>query len=121
MARKIMFAAFESGNSNFQSDFSDRALDRDPRRSSIETGLLQIVNALAYGRQDPKLMARKFSNMQIISIAECAADLKNIVTQEELAFYVVLSSLATLTRAELRESVITNSSILSMLETIPET
>jgi len=40
MARKIMITAFETGNHNFQSDFSDRALDRDPKNSSIETGLL---------------------------------------------------------------------------------
>lgn len=40
MARKIMLTAFETGNSNFQSDFSDRALDRDPKNSSVETGLL---------------------------------------------------------------------------------
>lgn len=65
-------------------------------------------------------MARKFSAMQIISI-EGNTDLKGIFTQEELAYYLVLGSLATLSRAELRESVITNSSILSMLEVIPET
>lgn len=39
-ARKVMLASFECGLSNFQSEFSDRALDRDMRRSSIETGLL---------------------------------------------------------------------------------
>ena len=65
-------------------------------------------------------MARKFSSMQIVSI-DGLPELNNILTQEELAYYVVLSSLATLTRNELRESVITNSSILSMLETIPDT
>jgi len=120
MARKIMLTAFETGNSNFQSDFSDRALDRDARRSSLETGLLQILNAHAYGKVDLKLMARKFSGMQIVSI-DGVPELNNVLTQEELAYYVVLSSLATLTRNELRESVITNSSILSMLETIPDT
>ena len=120
MARKIMLTAFETGNSNFQSDFSDRALDRDHRRSSVETGLLQILNAHAYGKIDLKLMARKFASMQIISI-ENLPELKGILTQEELAYYVVLSSLSTLTRTELREDVITNSSILSMLEIIPDT
>jgi len=58
--------------------------------------------------------------MQIISI-ENLPELKGILTQEELAYYVVLSSLSTLTRTELREDVITNSSILSMLEIIPDT
>ena len=65
-------------------------------------------------------MARKFSGMTIVSI-EGVAELNNVLTQEELAYYVVLSSLATLTRNELRESVITNSSILSLLETVPDT
>jgi len=65
-------------------------------------------------------MARKFASMQIISI-ENLPELKGILTQEELAYYVVLSSLSTLTRTELREDVITNSSILSMLEIIPDT
>ena len=68
MARKVMLTAFETGNYNFQSDYSDRALDRDPRQNSVETGILQILNAHAYGRTDVKLMARKFSAMQIVSI-----------------------------------------------------
>lgn len=58
--------------------------------------------------------------MQIISI-DSIPELRGILTQEELAYYVVLSSLSTLTRNELRESVITNSSILSLLETVPDT
>ena len=57
--------------------------------------------------------------MQIVDL-ESLPELKGIFTQEELAYYVVLSSLATLTRAELREGVAVNSSILSMLETIPD-
>lgn len=65
-------------------------------------------------------MARKFANMQITNIFDLP-EVKDILTQEELAYYVVLSSLSTLTRAELRESVTTNSSLLSMLETIPDT
>jgi len=120
MARKIMLTAFQSGNSNFQSDYSDRALDRDSKRSSVETGLMQILNAHACGRVDLKLMARKFSHMQIAQIDQMP-ELANVLTQEEVAFYIVLSSLATLTRAELRDSVIANSSILSLLETIPDT
>ncbi len=63
MARKVMLTSFETGHANFQSDFSDRALDRDTKRSSVETGLLQIVNAHSYGRVDMKIMARKFINM----------------------------------------------------------
>ena len=86
----------------------------------METGLLQILNAHAYGKNDWKLMARKFYGMQIISI-DGIPELNGVLTQEELAFYVVLSSLATLTRNELRENVITNSSILSLLETVPDT
>ena len=119
MARKVMLTAFETGNYNFQSDYSDRALDRDPRQNSVETGILQILNAHAYGRTDVKLMARKFSAMQIVSI-DGVPELE-MLPQETLAYYVVLSCLSSLTRAEIRESVITNSSILSMLETIPDT
>ena len=119
MARRIMFAALETGHYNFQQDFSERALDRDSKRSSVETGLLQIMNAHAYGRNDTKLMARKFTGMQIVPIDD-VPELQGLITQEELAYYVVLSTLATLTRSELRESVMTNSSILSMLETIPD-
>ena len=65
-------------------------------------------------------MARKFSNMQVISIDK-ATELKGILSQEDLAFYIVLSTLATLSRAELKESVIKNSSILALLETVPDT
>lgn len=120
MARKIMLTAYETGNFNFQQDYSSRALDRDSQLNSVETGTLQILNALSFGKNDLKLMARKFSNMQIVSI-ESVPQFANVLTQEELAYYVVLSTLATLTRSELRESVYSNSSILSMLETIPDT
>ena len=86
----------------------------------METGILQILNAHSFGKNDLKLMARKFSNMHIISI-DGVTEFTNVLTQEELAYYVVLSTLATLSRSELRESVYSNSSILSMLETIPDT
>ena len=82
--------------------------------------MLQILNAHAYGKIDLKLMARKFAGMQIVSIDDLP-EIRSTLTTEELSYYVVLSTLATLTRSELRESVITNSSILSMLETIPDT
>ena len=58
--------------------------------------------------------------MQVISIDK-ATELKGILSQEDLAFYIVLSTLATLSRAELKESVIKNSSILALLETVPDT
>lgn len=40
MARKIMLTAFETGNFNFQQDYSSRALDRDSQLNSVETGTL---------------------------------------------------------------------------------
>ena len=48
-------------------------------------------------------------------------DLEGYLTVEELAYYVVLSSIVTLTRNELRENVIANSTILTLLEMVPET
>ena len=68
---------------------------------------------------DMKIMARKFNGMQIVMIDQLP-EIQGSITQEELAYYVILSSLSFLTRAELRSDVITNSSILSMLETIPD-
>jgi len=48
-------------------------------------------------------------------------DLEGYLSVEELAYYIVLSSIVTLTRNELRENVIANSTILSLLEMVPET
>jgi len=48
-------------------------------------------------------------------------ELEGYLSVEELAYYIVLSSIVTLTRNELRENVITNSTILSLLEMVPET
>ena len=79
MARKIMLTAFETGNYNFQQDYSSRALDRDMGQNSNETGVLQILNAHSFGKNDVKLMARKFANMHIISI-EGVAEFQNVLT-----------------------------------------
>merc|ERR1712156_170365 len=64
--------------------------------------------------------ARKFSNMNIIPVDQMP-ELEGYLSMEDLAFYVVLSSIVTLTRNELRENVITNSTILSLMEMVPDT
>jgi len=48
-------------------------------------------------------------------------ELEGYLSVEDLAFYVVLSSIVTLTRNELRENVIANSTILSLMEMVPDT
>mmetsp|Transcript_9695 Transcript_9695/g.11937 ORF Transcript_9695/g.11937 Transcript_9695/m.11937 type:complete len:182 (-) Transcript_9695:287-832(-) len=95
-------------------------MKRNTKGNSVETGMLDILNAHAQGRTDLKLMARKFSNMNIIPVDQMP-DLEGYLSVEDLAFYVVLSSIVTLTRNELRENVIANSTILSLLEMVPDT
>ena len=68
IARNIMLTAFKTGQVNHQGNFSDVAMKRNTKGSSVETGLLEILNAHAAGRNDLKLMARKFSNMNIIPV-----------------------------------------------------
>lgn len=48
-------------------------------------------------------------------------ELEGYLSVEDLAFYVVLSSIVTLTRNELRENVIANSTVLSLMEMVPDT
>ena len=48
-------------------------------------------------------------------------DLKGILTQEDLSYYIVLVCLSKLSRNELKENVLTNSAILSLLEQNPDT
>ena len=49
-------------------NFSDIAMKFNTKGSSVETGMLEILNAHAQGRNDLKLMARKFSSMNIIPV-----------------------------------------------------
>ena len=48
-------------------------------------------------------------------------DLKGILTQEDLAYYIVLVCLSKFSRKELKENILTNSAILSLLEQNPDT
>ena len=49
------------------------------------------------------------------------SELKGILTQEDLSYYIVLVCLSQLTRNELKENILTNSAILSLLEQNPDT
>lgn len=51
-------------------DWASKAQAYDQKRSSVDTGLINLLDALAYGKSDVKLMARKFSNMQIVPSSE---------------------------------------------------
>ena len=68
IARKIMLTSLQTGNYNHQMNFSDIAMKFNTKGSSVETGMLEILNAHAQGRNDLKLMARKFSSMNIIPV-----------------------------------------------------
>ena len=48
-------------------------------------------------------------------------DLKGILTQEDLSYYIVLVCLSQMSRNELKENIQNNSAILSLLETNPDT
>ena len=48
-------------------------------------------------------------------------ELKGILTQEDLSYYIVLVCLSQMSRNELKENVLNNSAILSMLEVNPDT
>ena len=68
IAKKITLTALKTGNYNHQCNFSDVAMKRNVTGNSVETSMLEILNAHGQGRNDLKLMARKFSNMNIIPV-----------------------------------------------------
>ena len=48
-------------------------------------------------------------------------ELQGILTQEDLSYYIVLVCLSQMSRNELKENILNNSAILSLLETNPDT
>ena len=81
--------------------------------------MIQVLNCLSKNH-DLKLMANKFANISEVSI-EQMTDLKGILTQEDLSYYIVLVCLSQMSRNELKENILNNSAILSLLESNPDT
>ena len=65
-------------------------------------------------------MANKFSNISEVSVGQMT-ELQGILTQEDLSYYIVLVCLSQMSRNELKENILNNSAILSLLETNPDT
>ena len=81
--------------------------------------MIQVLNCL--GRvSEPSVMANKLANLNELSVTQMT-ELKGILTQEDLSCYVVLVCLSEMSRNELKENVLNNSAILSLLETNPDT
>jgi hypothetical protein len=64
--------------------------------------------------------AKLFTSMDHI-IAYQSSELGALIEPQEIAYYVVLMCLETMTRKELKEEVLTSSSVLQLLELQPET
>jgi len=81
--------------------------------------MIQVLNCLSKNH-DLKLMANKFANISEVSIGQMT-ELKGILTQEDLSCYIVLVCLSQMSRNELKENILNNSAILSLLEANPDT
>lgn len=92
---------------------------KDNSKSTSQTLMINILNCLGKF-SEPKVMANKFITLQDLNIAQMD-ELKGIVSQDDLSCYVVLCCLSELSRNELKESVLNNSAILSLLETNADT
>lgn len=119
MAKKIMLTAFETKQDVFLDEFSEVSMARDNHKSTVTTSMIQVLSCLSKNH-DLKLMANKFANITEVSIAQMT-ELKGILTQEDLSYYIVLVCLSQMSRNELKENVLNNSAILSLLETNPDT
>ena len=119
LSKRILLTAFETKQDVFMDEFSEIAMAFDNYKSTITTQMIYVLNCLSKNH-DLKVMANKFANLQEVSIGQMT-DLKGILTQEDLSYYIVLVCLSKLSRNELKENVLTNSAILSLLEQNPDT
>lgn len=113
-----MLYAFEVNNEHFLGEFSEFASAKDNRKSTIISNMIQVLRGLS-SASEPATMANKLANLSDLTVTQMT-DLKNILSMEDLSCYVTLVCLSELSRNELKENVLNNSAVLSLLETNPD-
>ena len=81
---------------------------------------MKILNNLALNQDDRRSMALLFNRVELVSFT-AMPELSALLTSQELASYIVLACISTLSRSEIKNTVNNNSTILSLLEESPNT
>lgn len=120
-SKKIAVCSFESLNSGFLSKFTSNAANFDELKSTAQTTMIGILDALGRIMQGELYRAAKMLASIDQILAYQSSEVGNMIQPEEIACYFVLMCLATMTRKELKQDVLTSSSVLQLLELQPET
>jgi COP9 signalosome complex subunit 1 len=121
MSSRIMMASFECLSSGYLVKFAANSAILDDGKSTMTTTMINIMDAM--GRimtADYNRSVRLLLGMPSLTIGT-GTDLASMLTSEELAFYIVLMCLYSLTRNEIKNKVLKSSSVLSLLDMQPET
>ena len=118
MAFTISLVSYFGKLDDFLDDYTNHAMLRQWAENTdlnMETSeMLKLLNALSKQR-DLQVMAKQFARLDFGNLRELA-DLKGCLSMDELAYYVVISVLSSLPRNEIQDTIMSNSSILTLLE-----
>lgn len=116
MSYQIAQAAFEAGMQPALIKYSGEAEARDKGKNSQITSQVKVMEALGLLMQENyRVAAQRLVN---ISTSEASA-LTQFATTQDLAYYIILTSLQSLSRSELKKLILSASYYSSLMEAAP--
>ena len=111
-SKKIAVSSFECLNSSNLAKFAANAASFDDLKSNSVTAMIGVLDAL--GRMMHGELYRAANLLISIDnlLAFQSSEIGTILSGQEVAFYVVLICLATMSRKELKQTVLKSSSVL---------
>lgn len=111
-SKKIAVSSFECLNSSLLAKFAANAATFDDLKSNSATAMIGVLDAL--GRMMHGELYRAANLLISIDnlLAFQSSEIGTILSGQEVAFYVVLICLATMSRKELKQTVLKSSSVL---------
>lgn len=111
----IAQASFENQSTAFLSKYAGEADARDKAKNPTKTMQIKVLDALAsLAQENYKEAAIKLTNVSLID----EEALSTIVRPKDLAFYVIIASLKSLNRAEIKSQILSASGFKNLMEMI---
>lgn len=120
-SKKIAICSFEGLNSSFLSKFASNAAQFDDGKSIATTSMIGVLDTISRMMQGDYFRAAKLLTSMDSIMSYHSSEIGNMLSADQLAYYMVLMCLATMTRKELKQTVLVSSSVIQLLELQPET
>eukprot|EP00347_Sterkiella_histriomuscorum_P005470 403356493 len=117
MAFQIAQAAYEAGSQSYLIKYSGEAEARDKGKNNSQTMQIKILDAMSSLFQEKfSTAAHRFVNITISD----PQILSQYLTAQDLAYYIIITSLHSLGRSELKKSILGGSNFKNLMEAAPQ-